>query len=167
MREHVVHPQKTQPVPRVNVRGRTWSADRPSGLAQSRLRESLERTAYEREVNAPPEPARVPTTLDPLPRRLPMRLPLPHPYSPPRHGYDLPLPASSSSSSRPLLCLAAAAAAAAATTTPFCFSSEAGLLVDFTLSQPCEPRRRASFEPLFSFRVFAVPLRLKIRHARY
>ena len=27
-REHVVHPRKTQPVPRANVRGRTWSADR-------------------------------------------------------------------------------------------------------------------------------------------
>lgn len=126
-REHVVHPRKTQPVPRANVRGRTWSADRPSGLVQSRLRESPERTAYEREVNAPPEPARVPTTLDPLPRRLPtpMRLLLPHPYSPPRHGYDLPLPASSSSSSQPLLGLCLAAAAAA-TTTPFCFSSETG-----------------------------------------
>lgn len=46
-----------------------------------------------------------------------------HPYSPPRRGYDLPLPASSSSSSSPLLCCLAAAPAAPATTTPFCFSS--------------------------------------------
>lgn len=36
--------------------GCTWSADRPTGLMQPSLRESRERTAFEREVNAPPGP---------------------------------------------------------------------------------------------------------------
>jgi len=34
----------------------TWSADRPIGLMQPGLRESRERTAFEREFNAPPGP---------------------------------------------------------------------------------------------------------------
>lgn len=36
--------------------GCTWSVDRPRGLLQPGLRESRERTAFEREVNAPPGP---------------------------------------------------------------------------------------------------------------
>lgn len=38
------------------ARRSTWSTDRPAGLVQPGLRESRERTALEREVNAPPGP---------------------------------------------------------------------------------------------------------------
>lgn len=82
---------------------RTWSLDRPSGLVQSRLRESPKRTAFEREVNAPAEPRRVSTALDPVASSVARRCALPCPipallastrHVSPRLIHELALPSS-------------------------------------------------------------------------